>query len=230
MTICICGDADCRVPFGSCHCGCGEKTKIARHPSKRTRRGDPYRYLYGHQPGKRSPIIREDAAPFKMAGVYCRLIPLSCGQYAIVDAEDYEWLTQLTWCASWNKRRRTYYAHSHIPDENGQPRTVLMHRMILGLPRGDKHKGDHIEGESGLDNRRKNLRIVTQPQNSANSRPRKSSATGLKGVTASNGRFIAQIRIGNKLKYLGSRKTPEEAHELYRAEALKEFGEFARFA
>lgn len=28
-TLCICGKADCSIPYGACHCGCGGKTKIS---------------------------------------------------------------------------------------------------------------------------------------------------------------------------------------------------------
>jgi len=47
---CICGEDDCKIPYGMCHCGCGANVPIA----KRNRRdgcyiaGKPIRYRIGH--------------------------------------------------------------------------------------------------------------------------------------------------------------------------------------
>jgi hypothetical protein len=82
------------IPNGFCHCGCGGKTRIAAAncTSSRSIKGEPRRFIYGHQRRIR-PVI-EEAQPFKLDGIYCRLIPLTQGQYAIVWASDYEWLMQ----------------------------------------------------------------------------------------------------------------------------------------
>ena len=40
-----------------------------------------------------------------------RLIPLTQGQNAIVDVEDFEWLDQWNWCAQWTGRH--FYAVRH---------------------------------------------------------------------------------------------------------------------
>lgn len=39
------------IPFGLCHCGCGEKTKLSPRTrlSKGTIKGQPYRFIAGHQ-------------------------------------------------------------------------------------------------------------------------------------------------------------------------------------
>lgn len=39
------------IPFGYCHCGCGEKTKIAKGSDPRSGSvcGQPFRYIYQHQ-------------------------------------------------------------------------------------------------------------------------------------------------------------------------------------
>jgi hypothetical protein len=38
------------IPYGYCHCGCGQKTNIATHTQRRSGavKGQPNRYLYGH--------------------------------------------------------------------------------------------------------------------------------------------------------------------------------------
>ena len=74
---CICGKSECQIPFGKCHCGCGEQAAISKgvNASKGVFRGRPRKFKIGHRDwGK--PLI-EDAMPFKIDGVYCRLIPLT---------------------------------------------------------------------------------------------------------------------------------------------------------
>ena len=42
------------IPFGYCHCGCGEKTKLVTHTNKSrgVRKGEPNKYLHGHHERK----------------------------------------------------------------------------------------------------------------------------------------------------------------------------------
>lgn len=42
---------DQSIPYGYCHCGCGEKTKLAATTQKKIGhvRGQPQRFVYGHQ-------------------------------------------------------------------------------------------------------------------------------------------------------------------------------------
>ena len=39
------------IPYGLCHCGCGQKTNIIKQSDNRHGRikGEPYRYMWGHQ-------------------------------------------------------------------------------------------------------------------------------------------------------------------------------------
>jgi hypothetical protein len=68
-----------------------------------------------------------------------KLIPLTKGQFALVDAADYDWLMQWPWNAYWHPRTKSYYARrAHGP---------LMHRFILGLT-DPKIKGDHRDGNT----------------------------------------------------------------------------------
>ena len=48
---CICVDTECRIPYGLCHCGCGEKTTISpRSLSKYNyQKGEPRRFVHGHK-------------------------------------------------------------------------------------------------------------------------------------------------------------------------------------
>jgi hypothetical protein len=84
-----------------------------------------------------------------------KLIPLTQGKFAIVDAEDYERLSKYKWHV--DKGDSTYYAARGIVGKN-----FRMHREILNAPEG--LVVDH-RNHNGLDNRKKNLRLCTRSQN-----------------------------------------------------------------
>jgi hypothetical protein len=87
-------------------------------------------------------------------------IALSRGLFAIVDAEDFEALSQHKWYAHSTAKGARMYAARRVG--NGR---AYMHRVIMGKPEvGDI---DHINGNP-LDNRRSNLRIVTRAENCRN--------------------------------------------------------------
>jgi hypothetical protein len=161
-------------------------------------------------------------------------IPLSQGQVALVDDEDYERLSLFRWSALWNVATRSFYAKRNSPRVNGSQRIVWMARDILGLQYGDSRQADH-RLHNTLDNRRyvdghQNLRIATAKQNTWNRRKPSSNKTGFKGVMATPyGRYRAFIWLNGKTKCLGSRRTPEEAYALYCAAAKEHFGDFAHF-
>jgi hypothetical protein len=160
-----------------------------------------------------------------------REIPLTQGQVAIVDAADFEWLNQHKWWAQYDPHTQGYYANTQIKLASKYWPHYSMHRMILGLERGDTREGDHWNGNS-LDNRRSNLRITDNHGNGRNQRKNSRNTSGFKGVQwrKDRSRWLAVIRVNGKLIYLGMRNTPEEAYALY-CEASKAYhGEFGRVA
>jgi hypothetical protein len=155
-----------------------------------------------------------------------KIIPLTRGQVALVDDEDYEQLSQHKWCATtWPGAKKFYAVRA-----DSSRHAVLMHRAILGLEFGDKRKGDHIETEKTLDNRRCNLRIANSAQNSYNRTIGCNNTSGFKGVfwQPRNKKWLAQIRADKRQIYLGLFGDPKQAAEAYRVAALKYHGEFAR--
>lgn len=162
-----------------------------------------------------------------------RLISLSQGKTAIVDTEDYEWLVERKWSLHHTSNRRNFYAIT--PDCFAVPqKNLFMHREILlryGHELG-KLQVDHING-NGLDNRKCNLRLVTQAQNCMNMRARSNDqkTSIYKGVRfhKTSKRWEAYIRCQYKRIHIGSFKTESEAAIAYNWKALELFGEFARF-
>lgn len=152
-------------------------------------------------------------------------IPLTQGKVALVDAEDYEYSNQFKWYAM--KHGNTYYAVRHIKKEDGKQTLICMHRVIMKTSKG--MDTDHINGD-GWDNRRDNLRICTRSQNKMNGNIHKDNTSGYKGVfwQKRDKKWMAQIQIDGKLKYLGLFITKEEAALAYNEAAKELFGEFAR--
>jgi hypothetical protein len=157
-------------------------------------------------------------------GYSFRKIPLTQGQTAIVDAEDYKKLAKYKWFAA--KEGRSYYARRKRKSTDvGWGRcNVKMHREILEVPAGKFI--DHIN-HNGLDNRRANLRIVTQEQNMWNKR--KNYNTRYKGVSWLKRNSKWQVKIGykNKRIFIGYFDDEESAAKAYDAKARELFGEYA---
>lgn len=160
--------------------------------------------------------------------LFYREIPLTQGQSAIVDESDYEWLSQYKWRAYWNPTVRGFYAVRTVQITGEKPQTVWMHREILGLPKGDRRQGDHINHET-LNNTRFNLRIATPSQNTQNRTMQSNNTSGFKGVSyrSCKRKWRATIKANGKHIHLGYRETKEECIELYREASVKYFGVFA---
>jgi len=174
----------------------------------------------------RPPIVEK---PFLLDGTLCHLIPLSQGQYAVVDESDYAWLMQWRWVAKWDAKSKRYYASRLSPErKTGGSWYASMHRQILGLSdlRVDPREGDHINHD-GLDNRRRNLRIGTRRENGCNRRVGKNNRSGFKGVRFRWNRWVAEIKTNGRKLHLGTFPTAEEAARVYDAAAAQHFGEFA---
>jgi AP2 domain len=151
-----------------------------------------------------------------------RLIPLTRGQCAIVDAIDFEWLNQWNWWAQWNPHTKSFYAVRNAFRSDKRPGTIYMGREILKIK--ENQIADHINHDT-LNHRRNNLRGCSHAQNSFNTRPRGKS--GFKGVTPNGKKWQAHIRREGCLKHLGSFITREEAARAYDKAAKELHGEFA---
>jgi hypothetical protein len=156
-----------------------------------------------------------------------RLIPLTQGQNTIVDAGDFDWLSQWNWWADKNPKTGKFYALRADQINNRAPK-VRMHRLILGC--NDSEEGDHRNCD-GLDNRRDNLRKCTRRENTRNRKLPATSTTGYKGVffhrECKTKPWQARIFASPKKFHLGMFYTREEAARAYDAKAKELFGEFA---
>lgn len=101
-----------------------------------------------------------------------------------------------------------------------------LHRFIMNPPEG--MVVDHIN-HNPLDNRRDNLRICTQHENSFNSSISSNNKSGIIGVhfDKERNKWQAKIQVNGKTKYLGRYNTLEEAAEARRQAEIEYFGEYA---
>jgi len=153
-----------------------------------------------------------------------RRIPLTQGQYALVDQADFESLNQFKWCAA--KDYETFYAirYAHINNKNT---TIKMHRQIMNAKENDIV--DHRD-KNGLNNTRENLRIATASQNNANSkRGMNRGKSKYKGVCRDErcGKWRAGIKCQGKHIHLGMFDDEIKAAKAYDEAAKKYHGEFA---
>ena len=142
-------------------------------------------------------------------------IKLTQDKYALVDDEDYEWLSKKKW----------YFESSNGYAVNKNAIKIYMHRLINQTP--DSLVTDHINRDR-LDNRKINLRSVNSTQNIVNTKIRSDNKSGYKGVFWRKDRKKWSVYFNiNKLKriYCGhyknlssaikARKHLEQTYEQY---------------
>jgi hypothetical protein len=154
-------------------------------------------------------------------GKAIRLIALTQGQVAIVDADRYAWASQWHWYATWNPCTRIFCAVRN--GREGEPHTVRLHRQLLGEPEG---LVDHWNGNS-LDCRIANLRVCTPTQNNANSGPGANNTSGCPGVDWVNRKWRARINVEHKTIHLGCFANKEDAIKARQVAERQYFGDFA---
>lgn len=143
--------------------------------------------------------------------------------FALVDDEDFERINKYHWHAP--RQRSGVYAVRDIT-KNGKRKRLHMHREIIGYKEG--MVVDHIN-HNCLDNRKSNLRLCTNTQNSMNMFSHKGSRSQYKGVYfhKSSGHWQSSIRVCKKLIHLGTYKEERDAAKAYNINAKKYFKEFA---
>ena len=154
-----------------------------------------------------------------------RKIYLTKGKFAIVDNEDYEWLSQWKWFAH-RQRTGNFYAARKGAYESGKQATIYMHREILKPKRG--LVCDHIN-HAGLDNRRENLRVCSGTENRRNRTAQKNNTSGFKGVSWDKdaNKWKAIVGLNGKLIHVGRFSDLKDAAFAYNEAAKRLFGRFA---
>jgi AP2 domain len=135
----------------------------------------------------------------------------------IVDPEDFDHVEQFTW-----------YLDTHTGYWRRTVDGLPIHNFLMGSP-PQGCTWDHKDRDKN-NNSRSNLRIATWTQQFGNVEKRHGNFTSqYKGVYhhGRNQRWIAQIKIDGRAKYLGSFVSEEAAAQAYDEAAREWFGEFA---
>ncbi len=151
-----------------------------------------------------------------------KLVPLSNGDFAKVEDDDFEWCAGYHW-----HRTSTGYAYRQERQADGRLKNIRMHRELTAAPSG--MDVDHINGDR-IDNQRGNLRLATRSDNLKNKTKRRSdNKSGVTGVFrhATEPKWTAQIHIAGKAKHLGLYAEFDDAVRARRAAELLHYGEFA---
>jgi len=131
----------------------------------------------------------------------------------LYDEQDAHLFKKYTYLIS--KGKYTNYVRRTTSRKLGKQRVILLHTDIMKTPKG--MVVDHLN-KNGLDNRRENLEIVSNMENTARG-DLGISATGLRGVcfekTRKKNPFKVQATIEGKSKCLGRRPTRISAARLY---------------
>lgn len=168
---------------------------------------------------KRLPTVRT-APPPPPADKAFYYIPLTQGQYALVDAEDYERVSRHKWCLS--RAGGRLYAQRRY-----RGKTQRMHQFLMDPPPGKVV--DHKDG-NGLNNRRCNLRICDQHQNLWNQRKSKRGVSPYVGVYRYAHRpdkWFVRIECNGDKTHRGSFDSEIDAARARDHLAVQRFGEFA---
>lgn len=141
-----------------------------------------------------------------------KLIPLTKGKFAMVDNEDFDILKGVNW----------YFDGKYVKNNT----LGYMHRYIMNAK--PDLEVDHIYHNT-LDNRKKNIRLVTRAQNTANSKHRKECSSKYKGVCFNKivKKWVCSLMFKGVVYNLGYFTDEKEAGKAYDLKALELFGEFA---
>lgn len=135
----------------------------------------------------------------------------------LIDTEELDHVLEFPnrWFANKSRRTNVFYVHGHFPTENGRRRKALLHRWILRLD-DPFLQVDHIN-RNPLDNRRVNLRVVTNAMNGQNRDGAYASnkSSQIRGVHFRDlnrfKKWSARITVDGKELFLGYYETQQEA-------------------
>lgn len=195
------------APQGTFFCACHPQTP----GEPRLVRRDAYCCRFEAKP---KPVDRPEVV--QPADGKTKLIPLTKGKVAMVDAADFESLCRFKWHAI--KAGPNYYAC-----RKDKCRSILMHREIMQPPEG--MVVDHKKPPT-LNNRRENLRVCTQAQNRYNTR-HYGNKSEFKGVTPKGDKWEARIKHKGVTQHLGIYDDPAQAARVWDRKAVELYGEFA---
>lgn len=146
---------------------------------------------------------------------------------ALIDTEHLDVVSAITttWHACYQKDVDSYYAQAYKYGK--RDKCIMMHRLVMSVDEW-KVKVDHINHNT-LDNRKENLRKVSNAENHQNRKgPNSNTRSGVRGVYWKQQRqkWAAQVKVNYKPHFLGYFETIEEAKNVVE-QARKQLMPFA---
>lgn len=142
------------------------------------------------------------------------------GEKFYFDLDDYDVVSQYVW-----RLHHSGYVVTSLPEENGHRKILTLHNLVFG-----KHcyKVDHIN-RNKQDNRKNNLRLVSNSLNGFNINKQINNTSGKTGVSylKKNNCYTAYIGYQNETIYLGSFKDYNDAVRARKQAEMKYYGELS---
>jgi hypothetical protein len=144
-------------------------------------------------------------------------IKLTQGKFALVDDEDFEWVSQWKWQLN-NKGYVYRQKYSHRKNGKCVYKKIYLHRLINNTPEG--FETDHID-RNPFNNQKSNLRTVNKGRNNLNRNIYKNNACGVKGVYwhKKTKQYHVRITVDKKVISLGY------YHNIQQANVARQEGE-----
>lgn len=152
----------------------------------------------------------------------CIRVPLTQGKFTTIDAADAERILAYKWCL-----HKSGYAYRGRRKSDGSgPHCIMLHWSIIDVP--DGMLPDHIDRDK-LNNRRSNLRLVSNAGNKMNVAIRADNTSGFRGVSwdKRSGKWEAHITVESRKRFLGYFNNAEDAARARDAEAFRLYGPVA---
>lgn len=149
--------------------------------------------------------------------------------WATIDLEDLDRVIDFpyTWYAKYNHTNDGFYVYaSQYNTETQKCNPIFLHQFIMNA---NGQTVDHINNDT-FDNRKSNLRITADTDNSKNRKGKnKNNTSGYRNVSWSkqDQKWIVQLQIEKKNKVLGRFDDVHEAGKFAEEMRQKYYGEFA---
>jgi hypothetical protein len=197
-----------------CRCDCDGKEKLIRGKSLKSGKTTSCGCYHKEVAAKKFSEVNKKYNRYDLSGEF-GIGYSTKGEEFYFDLDDYDLIKNYCWSTDKNK----YFCAWNAEDKT----IIKLHQLILS-----NKSIDHINGLE-FDNRKKNLRLVTQSQNCMNRKTRQNTSSGVKGIyfNKQKQKWVANIFKDGKNIYLGSFILLEDAiREREIAEELY-FGEFS---
>lgn len=153
---------------------------------------------------------------FKRDGYVVGITANTCKEF-FIDEDAYDIVKHFTW----SERTSDGFIVSKGKNSGG-----YLHRLVMGCTSASQLV-DHINHDRA-DNRKSNLRVVTNSQNQMNRTHTSSSTSGVRGVYwhKSKNKWAVSIQKDKKLYHIGLFDNKEDAVKARQDAELKYFGEY----